>query len=117
MNWLDKPDRTVSIKVIQPAPQPLPDAVDSGNQYALIHFADNGAGVPLENKTRIFDAFFTTRDHGTGLGLALVRRIIEGHEGVIRECGVPGLGADFEIYLPTTAPTTTEPTRLQSGVD
>jgi signal transduction histidine kinase len=57
-------------------------------------------GVPLENKAKIFDAFYSTYHHGTGLGLALVRRIVEGHGGTVRECGLPGEGADFEIYLP-----------------
>jgi signal transduction histidine kinase len=66
----------------------------------LIHVRDNGAGVPLENKTRIFDAFFSTYTHGTGLGLALVRRIVEGHGGAVFERGISGEGADFEIYLP-----------------
>jgi signal transduction histidine kinase len=74
--------------------------LDSSKKYILIHFKDNGVGVPIENKDKIFDAFFTTRDQGTGLGLALVRRIIEGHGGAIREVGFPKKGADFEIYLP-----------------
>ncbi len=74
--------------------------MDSAVSYALIHFRDNGSGVPFENKGRIFEAFFSTYAHGTGLGLALVRRIVEGHAGRITESGVPGEGADFEIYLP-----------------
>jgi len=99
LHWLDKPERRISIQVGEP-PLPLPPFVDSTGKYALVHFKDNGSGVPIPNKDRIFDAFFTTQDHGTGLGLALVRRIIEGHGGVIVESGIPGQGADFEIYLP-----------------
>jgi signal transduction histidine kinase len=100
MNWFDKPEKKIAVQVVQPAPQPLPESVDSSQQYTLIDFRDTGAGVPVGNKSRIFDAFVTTRDHGTGLGLAVVRRIIEGHGGVICESGTPGQGAHFEIYLP-----------------
>ncbi len=99
-HWLDRSEKKIDVQVIQPAPTPLPQLIDSSKQYVLIRFRDNGTGVPVENKSKIFDAFFTTREHGTGLGLAVVRRIIEGHGGVILEVGVPGEGADFEIYLP-----------------
>ncbi len=105
LHWLDKPQKKIEISLTQSAPQPLPQSVDTSKQYTLIRFKDNGPGVPLENKTKMFDAFFTTRDHGTGLGLAVVRRIIEGHGGVILESGRPGEGADFEIYLPLVAET------------
>ena len=99
MHWMNKPDKRIQILVAQPD-LPAPASLDTSKAYALIHFKDNGPGVPLECKERIFDAFFTTRDHGTGLGLAVVRRIIEGHGGLILENGRPGDGADFEIYLP-----------------
>jgi signal transduction histidine kinase len=100
MHWLDKPERRIEVTVSQPPPDALPEQLDSAVSYALVHFRDNGPGVPLENKNKIFDAFFSTYHHGTGLGLALVRKIVEGHGGSISECGLPGNGADFEIYLP-----------------
>ena len=104
LKWLEEPDKAISVAVISPNTSPLPASVDSSREYALVHFADNGPGVAVENKGKIFHAFFTTHDHGTGLGLALVRRVIEGHGGVILEGGVPGKGADFEIYLPLPTP-------------
>lgn len=103
MHWFDKPGREIHIQVSQPAPEPLPQPVDSSQQYTLIQFRDNGSGVPVEIKSKIFDAFFTTREQGTGLGLATVRRIIEGHGGYIIENGVPSQGTRFEIYLPMTS--------------
>jgi signal transduction histidine kinase len=99
-HWLDKPEKRIELKTVLPVPEPLPSFLDSSAKYVLLHVKDNGCGIPVANKQRIFDAFFTTYDHGTGLGLALVRRIIDGHGGGIVESGVPGQGADFEIYLP-----------------
>lgn len=99
-HWLDKLEKNVQVQVSIPTRSVLPEFVDSRRRYTLIHFKDNGSGVALENKNKIFDAFFTTHDQGTGLGLALVRRIVEGHGGAIIESGRPGQGAHFEIYLP-----------------
>lgn len=103
-HWLDKSEKKIKIVVAFPADEPLPDFLDSSQKYVLIHIKDNGCGIPVRNKSKIFDAFFTTYDHGTGLGLALVRRIIDGHGGGIIESGEPKKGADFEIYLPLYIP-------------
>jgi len=105
-HWFDKRQKKIDIQVVHPLQPPLPRSLDSGQDYALVHFKDNGCGISVENKARVFDAFFTTHEHGTGLGLALVRRVIEGHGGVILESGIPKQGADFEIYLRT------QPTQL-----
>ncbi|MEW6378223.1 MAG: ATP-binding protein [bacterium] len=99
-HWFDKPEKKIEIKTVYPVPEPLPSFVDSSKIYVLVHVKDNGCGIPILNKQKIFDAFFTTYDHGTGLGLALVRRIIDGHGGGIIETGIPNQGADFEVYLP-----------------
>jgi two-component system, sporulation sensor kinase D len=98
-HWFDKSEKQINIDVVLPD-CPLPESLDSSRSYTLITFRDNGSGVPLEIKSQIFDAFFTKREHGTGIGLALVRRVIEGHDGLIIENGIPGQGAVFEIYLP-----------------
>lgn len=100
MHWFDKPDKLINIVTICPAPKPLADFLDQTQEYVVIHVTDNGCGIPTVEKNRIFDAFYTKYEHGTGLGLALVRRIIEGHGGVIIESGYPGKGANFEVYLP-----------------
>ena len=97
-NWRRGENPKLDVTV-QPAAS-VPSSLNADRKYAVIHFRDNGQGVPLEIKAKIFDAFFTTHEHGTGLGLALVRRIVDGHGGSIAEVGEPGGGADFEIYLP-----------------
>jgi len=99
-HWFDKPEKKIELSAVNPAPQPLPGFLDSSKNYVLIYVKDNGCGIQVSNKQSIFDAFFTTSTHGSGLGLALVRRIIDGHGGGIIESGIPGQGADFEIYLP-----------------
>ena len=103
-HWLDKAEKKIEFKVVFPVPEPLPSFLDSDSKYVLLHVKDNGCGIPVAHKQEIFDAFFTTYDHGTGLGLAIVRRIIDGHGGGILESGIPGKGADFEIYLPIPPP-------------
>lgn len=98
-HWFDKNEKIIKIDVVNPAPAPIPDFLDSSRKYVLVHVVDNGCGIQPAEKDRVFDAFFTKREHGTGLGLALVRRIIDGHGGGIIEVGSPGKGADFEVFL------------------
>lgn len=62
--------------------------------------ADSGEGVPPELRQKIYDPFFTTKDHGTGLGLATVHTIIEAHGGTLELENATGGGAKFIIHLP-----------------
>ncbi|HET9482000.1 MAG TPA: ATP-binding protein, partial [Candidatus Polarisedimenticolia bacterium] len=72
---------------------------DDGGR-ATVRFRDDGPGIPEEQIAGLFRPFHTTRAGGTGLGLALVHRVVEDHGGEIRvECG-PGEGAAFTIVLP-----------------
>ncbi|MDO8586663.1 MAG: GAF domain-containing protein [Armatimonadota bacterium] len=74
-------------------------AVRSG-RYVQVVFEDTGPGVPRDNKQRIFDAFFSTRAKGMGLGLSIVKSIVEAHKGKIYEVGEPERGARFVVLLP-----------------
>jgi len=66
----------------------------------LITVSDEGKGIPAENLRNIFRPFFTTKGHGTGLGLSLARRIVEAHGGSIDATSVVGQGSEFLIRLP-----------------
>jgi len=74
-----------------------------GRQWVRIAVTNEGDGVPLQYKVRIFDPFFSLRPGGTGLGLAIVSQIIKNHGGTIRETGQPGRFARFEVDLPAAA--------------
>jgi signal transduction histidine kinase len=63
-------------------------------------FADTGPGIAPEDLTHIFEPFYTTKDAGTGLGLAVSYSIVESHQGTLSVDSVPGHGATFTVRLP-----------------
>jgi signal transduction histidine kinase len=65
-----------------------------------ISVADTGPGVPAENRERIFYPFFTTREQGTGVGLADVHKAVASHGGSVEVRDRVGGGAVFVIHLP-----------------
>jgi signal transduction histidine kinase len=100
-NALKHGSERVELRVeVAPAAKPLPVELPSAEKYVRIRVSDNGPGIPPDQKDLVFAPFVTTHAHGTGLGLAVVRRIVEGHNGLIREVGQLGMGACFELYLP-----------------
>ena len=73
-----------------------------------ISIDDTGIGLPLGNADQIFDAFFTTKPEGSGMGLAISKSIVESHGGRIWANGDGGRGATFHFTLPA-APAKTNP--------
>jgi signal transduction histidine kinase len=65
-----------------------------------VELCDSGPGVPAELRQQVFEPFFTTRATGTGLGLAVVQRVVQDHRGEVRIEDAPGGGACFVIRLP-----------------
>jgi signal transduction histidine kinase len=74
------------------------ELTDAG--YILISVSDTGVGLPKENEGHIFEAFFTTKSQGSGMGLAISRSIVESHGGRLWATGNPGRGATFYVQLP-----------------
>jgi two-component system sensor histidine kinase HydH len=61
---------------------------------------DHGPGIAPEARERLFDAFFTTRSHGIGIGLAVVKRIVDDHGFAVEVESPAGLGTTFRILIP-----------------
>jgi two-component system, NtrC family, nitrogen regulation sensor histidine kinase NtrY len=71
---------------------------------AKISVKDNGKGISVENKNRIFEPKFTTKSSGMGLGLGIIKNIVENYHGSITFESTPGSGTTFLVTLPITAP-------------
>jgi C4-dicarboxylate-specific signal transduction histidine kinase len=70
-------------------------------EQLMVSVSDTGLGLPRERADQIFDAFFTTKAHGTGMGLSISRSIVESHEGRLWAAANSPRGASFFITLPT----------------
>ena len=72
--------------------------------HVTVTIRDRGRGIPAETLDRVFDPFFTTRAGGTGIGLAVARRIVTAHRGEIALSSELGRGTVVEVRLPTSPP-------------
>ncbi len=78
-------------------------ALDPSGEWVVLTVGDNGPGIPEEVRKHIFDAFYSTKGHGgTGLGLAVAKKIVDEHAGRIEVTSVPGEGTLIRISLPVT---------------
>jgi two-component system, sporulation sensor kinase E len=80
----------------------------------FVSVSDTGPGIPQEQLNRIFDAFFTTKKKGSGLGLMIVQRIVRDHGGRIDLESHPGKGTTFRVWLPLAE---RAPRLLQAGAN
>ena len=69
-------------------------------KYVYIEVADTGVGIPDEIIDKIFDPYFTTKEDGNGIGLAVSFSIVRRHKGIMEVTSTPGKGSVFKIYLP-----------------
>jgi two-component system, NtrC family, sensor histidine kinase HydH len=87
---------------VSPAGATVKVTVTPKEGEVVIAVDDDGPGIAAEARARIFDAFYTTRAHGVGIGLALVKRIIDEHKDVgarVEVLSPPGRGASFRVTL------------------
>jgi signal transduction histidine kinase len=99
MNAIDaSPDGgTVAIRL-------QPTRAAGGDLNVRLEVEDHGPGIPPDLRDAIFTPFFTTKDSGTGLGLAVAHQIVAEHGGGLSVCPTPGGGATFTVSLPTATP-------------
>jgi signal transduction histidine kinase len=71
------------------------------DEQVLVSVSDTGVGLPQQHANQIFNAFFTTKSHGTGLGLRISRSIVESHGGRLWAEGNSPRGASFRFTLPS----------------
>ncbi len=72
----------------------------ASRQRVEIKIEDTGVGIKPEHLSRIFDLYFTTKERGTGIGLSMVYRIIQMHDGEVEVQSTPGRGTTFRVLLP-----------------
>jgi signal transduction histidine kinase len=103
--------RQALVNLLVNAVQASPDGasvtvrIATENDHLCIEIADRGDGIPQPLIARIFEPFFTTKATGTGLGLSVVKRVVEAHRGHLELASVPGEGSTFTVRLPTSRPT------------
>ena len=101
--WLRAANATLAADQVSPL---------TAGDYVRFEVKDDGCGIPPANLQKIFDAFFTTKKHGTGLGLATVLQVIRKHGGQIGVQSTVGTGTTFTLFLPRAGqPATVEARR------
>lgn len=99
--------RDAFLNLVQNAIQAMPKGgrlsiacAAAADRRVRVRVEDTGVGIPPENLERIFELYFTTREKGTGMGLALVFRTVQIHDGTIDVESTPGVGTAFIVVLP-----------------
>ncbi len=84
-------------------PAGTPEASSSFASYAVVRVSDDGSGIPEEHLDRLFYPFFTTKKHGSGVGLSMAKKIVDSHRGLIDVASRLGEGTVFTVRLPMRA--------------
>jgi two-component system nitrogen regulation sensor histidine kinase NtrY len=92
-----------AVAAVQNEPNPtikIQTEYNKAQQVLKISISDNGVGIPQRDKVRVFEPYFSTKEKGTGLGLPIVKSIIEDHSGVIRALDAEPKGTKMYIEIP-----------------
>ncbi|MDQ7784054.1 MAG: ATP-binding protein [Desulfomonilaceae bacterium] len=92
--------QATNVKVSSGSGTPLPVG-----RYVRISISDSGVGIPEQNLKKVFDPYFTTKEHGSGLGLATSYSVIRKHGGLMTVRSKVGEGSTFSLYLPASEAT------------
>jgi signal transduction histidine kinase/PAS domain-containing protein len=109
--WIDKNQiKRVLINLVKNAIQAMPDggtitvSTINERQWVRVEIADTGVGIPEDDLDKLFDAFFTSKSTGSGLGLTISAQIVNNHGGTIEVHNRIPKGTIFTIKLPVKAP-------------
>ena len=78
------------------------------DRYLVVKVSDTGPGIDEENRDKLFYPFFTTKKHGSGIGLPTARKIVDSHRGLLDYISEPGKGTTFTVRLPLASTLTKE---------
>jgi signal transduction histidine kinase len=92
--------QTALVQMAFPASRPPGTKPEAAIQVTV---SDTGQGIPPDRLSRIFDPFYTTKEKGVGLGMAITHRIVEDHKGTIDVHSEVGKGATFTLHFPISA--------------
>jgi signal transduction histidine kinase len=81
-------------------PAGTPEPGSSFSTYAVVQVTDTGSGIPAESLDRLFYPFFTTKKHGSGVGLSIAKKIVDSHRGLVDVASTVGGGSTFTVRLP-----------------
>jgi signal transduction histidine kinase len=90
LNAIDATEKSGTIEIV----------ASSGQDRIRIDVRDDGAGISVDRLAELFQPYFTTKPHGTGLGLFMCRKLLDEHGGTIECQSQPGAGATFTVSLP-----------------
>ncbi len=98
--------RQAFFNIVKNAVESMPDGgrltirLGQTDRFVTVAFADSGEGIPPERLPRVFDAYYSTKDRGSGLGMMVVQRILRDHGGEIEIESEPGRGTTVTLLLP-----------------
>ncbi len=104
MNAMDAGDQNLQIRI---------EVILGQKGDLVVSVSDNGCGMDENTLKHLFDPFFTTKMDGTGLGLAVVKSVIESHQGQIKVSSKQAKGSQFEIRMPCQQATKTQLSNIQ----